>query len=307
MNEQPVAVILDTDLSSDVDDVGAVALLHSLAQRGESKILAMMISSGDPWSGLCLKAINHFYGEHSIPVGQVRGESVRDKSKYTEKVAKEFGRGIETDNVVPDAVMLYRKVLSEQPDHSVTLITVGYLTNLKNLLNSQADSYSHLPGNELAKKKVKKLVTMGGEYPKGREWNFYQDISSASFVVEQWPTPIVFCGYEIGKMILTGKKLGKIRTPNPLTRSYELYNGLTNRPSWDQVTVLFAVKKDYGNLTQPFYHHIKGINTTLPSGHNVWKLDKNGTQSYMVADITTPELTNIIEDRMASSVEEIGQ
>ncbi len=66
-NQQPVSVILDTDLSSDVDDVGAVALLHSLAQDGDAKILAMMISSGDPWSGLCLKAINGFYGKATIP------------------------------------------------------------------------------------------------------------------------------------------------------------------------------------------------------------------------------------------------
>jgi len=139
----------------------------------------------------------------------------------------------------------------------------------------------------------------------GREWNFYQDISSTSLVIEKWPTPIVFCGYEIGKDILTGKELGKIKSPNPLTRSYELYNGLTNRPSWDQVTVLFAIKKDNGNFTKPFYHHIKGINTIEPSGHNVWKVDKNGSQSYIMADITTPELINIIEDRMASSVEEI--
>ena len=69
MNEQPTAVIFDTDLSSDVDDVGAVALLHSLAQEGDAKILAMMVSSGDPWSTKCLKAINSFYGKPDIPVG----------------------------------------------------------------------------------------------------------------------------------------------------------------------------------------------------------------------------------------------
>lgn len=303
--EEQTTVILDTDLSSDVDDVGAVALLHSLAQEGNTKIIAMMVSSGDIWSGPCLKAINSFYGKHSIPIGQVRGESVRDQSNYTEKIAKEFGGNVESDNEVPDAVILYRKVLSEQLDQSVTLITVGYLTNLKNLLNSKADLYSPLSGRELVKKKVKILFTMGGEYPEGREWNFYQDISSSSFVIEQWPTPIVFCGYELGKDILTGKNLGKIKSPNPLTRSYELYNGLKNRSSWDQATVLFALKKEYGWFNRPFYHNVKGKNKIYLNGNNVWMDDKKGTQSYMVADINSPKLINIIEDRMVSSVEKI--
>ena len=50
-------LILDTDLSSDVDDVGAVALLHGLADQGKVQILAMQISSGDPWSVPCLDAL----------------------------------------------------------------------------------------------------------------------------------------------------------------------------------------------------------------------------------------------------------
>ena len=41
---EPVRVILDTDLSSDVDDVGAVAVLHALADAGEAEILGMGIS-----------------------------------------------------------------------------------------------------------------------------------------------------------------------------------------------------------------------------------------------------------------------
>ena len=42
----PVPVIFDTDMRGDVDDVGATAVLHALANRGEAKILAM---------GVCVK------------------------------------------------------------------------------------------------------------------------------------------------------------------------------------------------------------------------------------------------------------
>ena len=54
----PVRVIFDTDIQGDVDDVGTVAVLHALADSGEVDILAMGVSSKNPWSPLCLSALN---------------------------------------------------------------------------------------------------------------------------------------------------------------------------------------------------------------------------------------------------------
>ncbi|MCI5139192.1 MAG: hypothetical protein D3922_12435, partial [Candidatus Electrothrix sp. AR1] len=119
-------LILDTDLSSDVDDVGAVALLHGLADQGKVQILAMQISSGDPWSVPCLDALNTWFGRPDIPIGMVKGKAVRHESKYTRAIAEEFPNksgAVDT----PDAVALYRRILDEQPDHTVTLVTIGYL------------------------------------------------------------------------------------------------------------------------------------------------------------------------------------
>ena len=38
--QKPVAIIFDTDIAPDYDDVGAMALLHAFADKGEAKILA---------------------------------------------------------------------------------------------------------------------------------------------------------------------------------------------------------------------------------------------------------------------------
>ena len=46
----PVPVIFDTDIMGDVDDVGAVAVLHALTDRGEAKILATGVCVKNPWS-----------------------------------------------------------------------------------------------------------------------------------------------------------------------------------------------------------------------------------------------------------------
>jgi hypothetical protein len=52
---------------------------------------------------------------------------------------------------------LYREVLAGQPDHSVTIISVGFSTNLARLLDSGSDSYSPLDGRALVAKKVRLL------------------------------------------------------------------------------------------------------------------------------------------------------
>lgn len=303
----PVTVILDTDLSSDVDDVGAVAVLHALANEGSAKILAMMVSSGDAWSAPCLRAINTFMGRPDVPVGQVTDSTVNDVSKYTQIIAEEFTRAESKNDTVDDAVILYRKLLASQPDSSVTIVSIGYLTNLHNLLISKPDAYSELGGTELIRKKVSILVTMGGQYPQGREWNFYQDSASTLNVVENWPTPIRFCGFEIGADILTGREMVNTASPNPLRRSYELYNGSTDRPSWDQVTVLFAVKghQNYFNYSLP-YHLVHGVNRISRDGTNRWEENSERKHAYFKVKDQKTDLRTQINNLMKQAIRDSG-
>ena len=53
-----VPIILDTDIGTDVDDAGALAMLHALAGRGEARILAVMSSNRNPWSGAAIDVIS---------------------------------------------------------------------------------------------------------------------------------------------------------------------------------------------------------------------------------------------------------
>ena len=43
----PVPVIFDTDMGNDVDDVLALALLHSLETRGEAKVLEVPVQASE--------------------------------------------------------------------------------------------------------------------------------------------------------------------------------------------------------------------------------------------------------------------
>jgi len=244
----PVPVILDTDITSDVDDVGAVAVLHALASRREAKILAMGVSVKNPWSPLCLDALNTYYHRPGIPLGVVKGPALSEPSAYARNIAREFPHALKRADDAPDAALLYREVLAKQPGRSVVMVSVGPLTNLRNLLKTRPDEQSRLDGLELVKQKVRAWVCMGGKFPKGREYNFESDGSAAAYVVQHWPTPVVFSGHEIGSEILTGAGLRKAARATPVRRAYELYNGLNNRPSYDQSAVLYAIRGLDGGL-----------------------------------------------------------
>ncbi|MDA9840427.1 nucleoside hydrolase, partial [Rubripirellula sp.] len=65
----PVSVIFDTDISGDVDDVLALAMLHTLADRRECEIHAVTISKINPLTAPFVDAVNTFYGRANIPIG----------------------------------------------------------------------------------------------------------------------------------------------------------------------------------------------------------------------------------------------
>ena len=74
--DAPARIIFDTDMAGDVDDVGALAILHAMADQGEAEILAVGISSRNEDVGPCVDAINTWYGRPDIPIGYQRGIQV---------------------------------------------------------------------------------------------------------------------------------------------------------------------------------------------------------------------------------------
>jgi inosine-uridine nucleoside N-ribohydrolase len=217
----PVKVIFDTDMAGDVDDVGALAVLHALADHGEAEILAVGISSRNEDVGPCVDAINTWYGRPGIPIGYQRGLQVgypkdsgeMTESKYTAAVGKAFPHRLAKSSDAPDAALLYRKVLAAQPDASVVIVSVGFLSNLRSLLDTPPDAISPANGEELVRRKVRLWVCMGGKFPDGRfrdgdgEYNLRVDTLASLRALSDWPTPVVLSGFEIGARIKTGKRL----------------------------------------------------------------------------------------------------
>ena len=290
----PVRLILDTDMESDVNDVGAVAVLHALADNGEAEILATMICSNNPNSPACLAALNTYYGRPDIPIGVARARAVGRPSRYAQRIAKEFPQDLGSSDNAPGAVPLYRKILAEQPDESVVICTIGYLTNLRNLIESRPDEISDLSGADLVARKVKLWVCMGGEFPRGRESNFKMDADSAHVSVRNWPAPIAFCGWEIGVKVDTGSWLVNVDDTNPVRRAYELFNGVQDRHSWDQTAVLYAVR----GLGKMWLDQTRGYNHVAPDGYNDWRRSPEKDHSYLIEKMPPTDVAATISQLM---------
>lgn len=295
---ETVRVIFDTYMMGDVDDVGTAAVLHALADEGEVEILACGLSGKNPWSPLCLDALNTYFGRPEIPIAIVKGPAFERKSKYAGTIAEEFPHELKSGADVPDAAGLYRKILARQPDDSMVMVSVGQLTNFRNLLKTGPDSFSGLTGTELIRQKVRAWVCMGGKFPAGREANLIHDGPAAAYAVEHWPGQIIFSGWEIGQEIMTGAGLRKLPKATPVRRAYQLYNGLNNRQSWDQTALLYAVRGLDGGLSDYWDLETKGHLHVKQDGSNEWRSRPDMDHSYLVRKMDPDKIAEVIEDMM---------
>lgn len=286
----PVDIFFDTDMETDCDDAAAMAVLHALADNDECEILATVVSVRDWASAAAVAAINAYYGRSSLPLGMVKGDGVLEKSKFAGPIAADFPSVVKSAADVPDAALVYRDLLEKRPDQSVTIVTVGYLTNLKNLLQLPADG-TRPSGFDLVKAKVKTWVCMGGNFvgdpPKDDlklgNVNFQRDAASAHYVIHHWPAPLVFVGREIGSVpsgLQIGDRLAETPAQNPVRAAYAHYFGgvVKKRHVADPTTVLYAVRglRDYWNIATNGWMDLR------PDMTFEWKTDREARQAYLL-------------------------
>ena len=299
-------IIFDTDMTGDCDDCGALAVLHALADQGEVEVLGCIASyGGNPYVAGCIDAINTYYGRGDLPLGAEQSAYGRAESHYLETIATDttrYGHDVITKADAPPAVSVYRQLLAAQPDRTVTIVTVGRLKSLHDLLASPADNISDLDGMTLVKQKAVHWVCMGGHYPNTEhkpEANFCTHGGAAytAKTVALWPLPVVFSGHEIGNAIHTGTELIKQNDDNPVARAYRLYFAGTkqnSRQSWDQTAVLFAVRG-----ADPYWDMVvQGVNSIGDDGINVWRETPDNEHAYLVQQGQPEAVAEEIEQLM---------
>jgi inosine-uridine nucleoside N-ribohydrolase len=294
---KPVNLILDTDIGPDYDDVGAMAVMHALADSGQVNILATMASNKVETIGPVLSVLNTWFGRPDIPIGVVKGKGVQLKAwqKWDSILVADYPHRLRSNEEAEDAVTLYRRILAAQPDHSVTICTIGFFTNIANLLRSAPDKFSPLNGTQLVEQKVLQLVSMAGRFPSGSEFNVNQDAASSQYVAEHCPVKFLLSGFEIGWEVRTGLALSRSAGPRtpvrdvfarciPLDKQDSL-----GRMSWDETAVLVAIKG-----YEQYYDVLEGYFVVKEDGSNEW--DENGEGHFHLVQRMAPaDLQRILD------------
>ena len=141
-------VILDTDLGSSTDDLFALEMLHRYEQEGRCRLLGVVVDRMGEANAAIADVMNTYFGHPDTPIGLVR-EGIPAPQVWIDYGALPtytnadgspmFRRSVSDYSVLPDGYVLYRRLLAAQPDHSVSICSIGFVTALAALLQSGGD------------------------------------------------------------------------------------------------------------------------------------------------------------------------
>ena len=254
-------VILDTDIGSSTDDLFTMEMAYRYEDEGRCKLLGIVVDrEGEDYAALA-DVMNTYFGHANVPIGLERNGiktprvfiDYRNLYKLTTgKGEPMFKQTVSDYSTLPDGWKLYRQLLASQPDHSVSICSLGFVSCLTQLLASEPDDLSPLSGVELVRQKVKCLYLMAGIFTSSEEpeYNFLQAPEFAKKFFELWPRDVdaVFSPMEVGNEIEYKPEtvISDIsRTDiHPIKQVYMNYNCDTGQKMWDPMTLIQAVEGD---------------------------------------------------------------
>ena len=257
MKPEPLAVrtgatvILETDFCGDVDDVAALALLCGEAKRhpGSFRIGGVSCNVASPFTAPAVKAILAAFGLQDVPVGVTDDPPPPSGNESSYLAALAASRRGAHPATACTARELYRRVFAEAADGSVNVISIGFFNTLDEVL---ADSPA------LFRRKVRAVWAMAGGFARCAgyaETNVRERPEASRRFFDAWDGPIVFVGFESGEKVITDLSgLPPKCGAHPLAEAFRRYCGPSmKRPSWDPVTVDFAVhgENDCYELGEP--------------------------------------------------------
>ena len=269
-------LIVETDFFDDVDDLGALALANVFADEGFIDLAAVSLNTPSIWGPRAVHVVNSYYGRDMVAIGEMR-PSTRDLAArdYAHYLAELFPQATAT---FQDSVALLRHTMAASPDHSVVLASIGFYQNLVRLLDTGPDQISPLRGKELVKRKVSRTVVMGGQYPRGREYNMALAPAMTKRFLAEWPMPTTFVGWEVGHDVITGEAFRQPQvSANPVAAAYLKYTEGQGRPSWDLIAMQIAVL----GPGVDFCLSEAGRVIVSEDGTSSWESEENGLHRYV--------------------------
>ena len=136
-------VILDTDIGSSTDDLFTLELLYYYQQQGRCKLLGVVVDRDGEDCAACADVMNMYFHHGEVPIGLVR-DGIKSPTVWIDYKALPtytkadgtpmFAHSIDDYSALPDGWQLYRRLLAAQPDHSVSICSIGFTSCLAQLL-----------------------------------------------------------------------------------------------------------------------------------------------------------------------------
>ena len=290
--QKDIRIILDCDMGSSTDDLFALMMLHRYMDMQRCTLLGVIVDRMGRANADIVDVLDTYYGHPDIPIGlETMGQEATHVwipyhnlayARTTEGVPM-FQRTVGDEGSYMEGYKLYRKLLAEQPDHSVTIASIGLVTTLARLLVSPPDEYSPLNGKELVRAKVKDIYAMGGVFGSAVEpdYNFKQAINFSLTFFELLPkeVDVVFSPGEVGDPLDYRPELVisdlDWTDHHPIKWTYQFLNCNTGQKMWDPQAVIHAVEgDDIYELSE------RGWVTLTPNGETIFTPDPNGNCRY---------------------------
>lgn len=284
-------IILDTDLGSSTDDLFAVQMLFDYDRRGMCKFLGVIVDREGENCAACADVMNTWHGYGALPIGHVK-DGLKNPKVWIDYRQMPFYKNADSTYMfrhsvanyaaLPDGYKLYRKLLSQQKDHSVTICSIGFLACLAQLLQSEGDEYSPLNGVELVRQKVREVYLQGGVFSTAEEpdFNMTQGPEFAHEFFRLFPkeVDIIFSPQEVGQMIeyVPEQVIEDIHWTDihPIKQVYMTCDCNTGQRMWDVCTVMNAVEGELFNLS------VQGTVVLTPECYTLFTPNANGNCCY---------------------------
>jgi len=208
--------------------------------------------------------------------------------------------------VLPDHAILVH-TSGSQPlsvlEYAATPFT-GVYYPLQTFTKSRKPNFNEIPvfieSDDNATQKL--LVSMAGcfneEMGTFREFNLMKDAAASKFAFDNWPSPIVFSGFEIGQKIHTGLPITKSKISNSPVKDVFAHcipldkNDANGRMSWDETAVLVAARG-----YEKYFGAVTGKIIVNKDGSNTWY--KTGTRDkFLTLKMPVNQLEHIIDSLM---------
>lgn len=258
-------IILDTDIASSTDDLFAMQLLYRYASQGRCNLLGVVVDRMGDTNAAVADLMNNYYGFPTLPIALERNGTYERFGyiNYT-PIAQAtdtngnllFPRTYSDYSSLPDGYVLYRQLLADAPDGSVTIMLTGIPSTIANLLTSDADQYSPLTGVELVRRKVKRLYFMATKLELGCEqevsagYNRMMHPEAARTLIQLWPdeVDVILSPSAVGNMVEYAPEqvISDIDWTDihPIKQVYMRYDCNTGQRMWDPMLPLQEMEGD---------------------------------------------------------------